>query len=85
MLINIPCLSACNPGQYLYARDGSCTDCETDYYGAGVWLESCTKCPEAKGVEAGKGTKESDCTWSKFKFLSKSPERNPRDPISIIF
>ncbi|XP_063683794.1 major surface-labeled trophozoite antigen 417-like isoform X4 [Bolinopsis microptera] len=56
-------ITACNPGQYLDAREGSCTDCETDHYGAGVWLESCTKCPEAKGVEAGKGTKESDCTW----------------------
>ena len=64
ILTNISCLSACDPGQYV--GDNGCEDCEPDYYGAGVWLESCTKCPEGKGVEAGKGTQQSDCTWSKY-------------------
>ncbi|XP_063683727.1 proprotein convertase subtilisin/kexin type 5-like [Bolinopsis microptera] len=60
--INYRIIAACDPGQYV--SDNGCTDCETDHYSAGVWLESCTKCPEDKGVEAGKGTQESDCTWS---------------------
>jgi hypothetical protein len=60
-------LSVCNSGQYL-GKHG-CTNCEADHYGAGGWLESCTKCPDGKGVEAGKGKIESDCASSKFYYV----------------
>lgn len=69
-------LTACQGGQYLdNNNDGTCKDCQTDYYGAGGWLESCTKCPDKKGVEAGKGKTESDCTWkpcSKGQYLDQT-------------
>ena len=55
--------SACEAGQFL--GNNGCENCAADHYGAGGWLTSCTQCPSGKGVEAGKGTQESDCTWSK--------------------
>ena len=65
--------SACKAGQFL-GNDG-CENCAADHYGAGGWLTSCTQCPSGKGVEAGEGTQESNCTWSKFliNYLCNSP------------
>ena len=57
---------ACNGGQYLDQTDG-CKDCSVDYWSpVGSTSATCTKCPDKKGVEAGKGKLESDCAWSKL-------------------
>ncbi|KAL5269710.1 hypothetical protein ACHWQZ_G003239 [Mnemiopsis leidyi] len=60
-MIKYRVIAACEAGQFL-GNEG-CENCATDHYGAGGWLTSCTQCPTGKGVEAGKGTQESDCTW----------------------
>ena len=56
----------CAAGQYLDQSTG-CQDCSADHWSAvGNTESSCTACPPGKGVAAGSGTQESDCTWSEF-------------------
>ena len=56
----------CAAGQYLDQSTG-CQDCSADHWSAeGNTESSCTACPPGKGVAAGSGTQENDCTWSEF-------------------
>ena len=58
--ISEPCLA----GQYLDQENG-CQDCLSDQWSSGGTATSCTNCPNGKGVEAGLGSSEEDCAWSK--------------------
>ncbi|XP_063688431.1 major surface-labeled trophozoite antigen 417-like [Bolinopsis microptera] len=58
----------CIAGQFLDQTNG-CTDCPADEWSAAAnTATTCTACPTGKEVATGKGTKESDCTWSKLFF-----------------
>ena len=57
----------CSSGQYLDQTTG-CKNCLADHWSAGGQVAQCTQCPADKGVAAGAGTSETDCTWSKFVF-----------------
>ena len=58
--ISEPCLA----GQYLDQQTG-CQDCPTDQWSAGGTTSSCSNCPIGQSVEAGLGTSEEECVWSK--------------------
>ena len=55
-----------NGGQYLDQATG-CQLCDADTWGSpGSTSATCTPCPTDKGVAAGAGSSEGDCTWSKL-------------------
>ena len=54
----------CSAGQYLDPQSG-CQDCPADQWSTGGIATSCSNCPDGKGVEAGLGSSEEDCVWSK--------------------
>ena len=59
----------CDAGQRLDQVDG-CVNCPEDEWSvAENTSPSCAACPEGKGVPAGQGKQENDCTWSKLDFL----------------
>ena len=58
----------CDAGHSLDPASG-CQPCpENEWSLAGNTEAECTKCPAGKVVGQGAGTKESDCTPSKFMF-----------------
>ena len=60
---------SCDAGQRLDQVDG-CVNClDNQWSSDGNTSPSCTACPEGKGVPAGHGKQENDCTWSKLDFL----------------
>ena len=57
---------SCAAGQRLDQVDG-CVNCpENQWSSDGNNAATCQICPSGKGVAAGEGTMESDCTWGKF-------------------
>ena len=59
----------CDAGQFFDPTKG-CLPCPKDQYSAaGNKVAHCKECPAGKGVESGKGSKESDCQWSEFIFM----------------
>ena len=55
----------CNAGQLLDEKTG-CKKCPEDHWSESGNTDSfCTACSQGKGVAAGQGKQESDCTWSK--------------------
>ena len=55
----------CVAGKWLDPSSG-CRDCPADQWSlADNKADTCTACPAGKGVGAGLGKQESDCTWSK--------------------
>ena len=58
----------CIAGFYLDLSIG-CQTCPRDTYSvAGNTAAQCTACPDGKRVDAGAGTKESDCEWRESMF-----------------
>ena len=57
---------SCVAGQRVNQLDGTCVYCPENQWSSGGNNTACQKCPSGKVVAAGKGRKESDCTWSKF-------------------
>ncbi|XP_063688397.1 uncharacterized protein LOC134821625 [Bolinopsis microptera] len=54
---------SCAAGQFLHQSNG-CVNCPADKWSvAGNTSPSCTACPQGKGVSAGQGKQENDCTW----------------------
>ena len=59
----------CAAGQALDPSKG-CQNCPADEWSAANnQLTTCTPCPSGKGVAAGSGTSEADCTWSQSKLI----------------
>ena len=57
---------SCAAGQRLDQVDG-CVNCpENQWSSDGNNAATCQICPSGKGVAAGEGRKESDCTWGKI-------------------
>ena len=55
----------CEAGKRLDSSTG-CQDCPADHWSlADNQEETCTACPAGKGVGAGLGKQDTDCTWSK--------------------
>ena len=55
----------CEAGKRFDSSTG-CQDCPADHWSlADNKVDTCTACPEGKGVGAGLGKQESDCTSSK--------------------
>ena len=70
MILNKIMFSECAAGRMRHSTDG-CQDCPADHWSlADNKEETCTACPEGKGVGAGMGKQESDCTWSKYFVLA---------------
>ena len=54
----------CAAGQFLDQSNG-CVNCPEDEWSVAENTNpSCTACPQGKGVAAGQGKIEDDCTWS---------------------
>ena len=57
---------SCVAGQHVNQLDGTCVYCSENQWSSDENNDVCQKCPSGKVVAAGKGRKESDCTWDKF-------------------
>ena len=60
----------CESGNYYLDQVNGCTLCAQGTYSAGGTVSSCLSCPEGKSVATGQGILESDCSWSKFIYLT---------------
>ena len=66
MLNQIIFAESCEAGKRFDSGTG-CQDCPADHWSlAGNKEETCTACPEGKGVGAGLGKQESDCSFSTY-------------------
>ena len=68
--VNIILTEPCSAGQ-LFDQSSGCSNCPPDQWSSeGNTVATCTDCSSGKGVEAGQGKQDSDCTWSERSYKS---------------